>query len=499
MSTFVILAAGRGSRLGRLGDALPKALLPLDDRAVLSHQIALAPVDAKIVIVVGYRADQVDEYINLAHPHLDVSVVHERNWGRGPGASLLEARDYVEGDLIFTACDTLWDHDNELWDDGDSWLGVAPIPAGTPAARWCRAVLSRYDDYVLQLDDKTPIVAPNSFAWTALGCVREDALDIFWRGLTDADQVAGEVQLSSGLVPLLDAGIPIASRHVRWLDVGDEQAYRSAVATASGYDALKPDQVTYVVNGRVVKSHVNTTKVVDRAVRAQLLGDTVPKVTAGRYMCAYDYVPGDTGYAYAERRGPVPTVTLLFNWWEDNFLSTRQNERPPDCGETSMKFYRDKTFQRVMSLPRALSAVALDAVTRIDWDQLLEGVVPGVFHGDLTYANVIITEDERVWAIDWREDFAGEVYWADLRYDLAKLLAGTYVHWENAARGDFRPWDDGVVHRHELRKRIAALGFDVHDIDQLAALCLLNSATLHASPLDEILVARGCRLLEAIL
>lgn len=499
MTTFVILAAGRGSRLGRIGDALPKALLPLDNRAVLSHQIALAPIDAKIVIVSGYRADQIDEYLNLAHPDLNVTTIHERDWGQGPGASLLAARGHVEGDLIFTACDTLWEHDDDLWEYGDSWLGVAPVPAGTPAARWCRAVLSDGNDYVLQLDDKTPVVAPNSYAWTALGYVNEDSLVTFWRGLTDADTVAGEVQLSSGITPLIDGGVPVEARHIRWLDVGDEQAYRSAVATASGYDALKPDQVTYVVNGRVVKTHVDTGKIVSRGLRGEMLNGAVPKVTTGHYMCAYDYVPGETMYGYAARRGAAATVALAVDWWEQEFLPTQLLNRPPGCGELTMRFYRDKTFQRVMSLPRALSAVALDAVTRVDWNRLVEGVVPGVFHGDLTYANLIVDEDEHVWGIDWREDFAGEIYWADLRYDLAKLLAGTHVHWENAARGDFRPWEDGAAHRIELRKRANTRGFDVHELDVISALCLLNSATLHASPLDEILVARGCRLLDSIL
>lgn len=499
MSTFVILAAGRGSRLGRIGDALPKTLLPLDGRAALSHQLALAPVGARIVIVVGYRADQIDEYINLAHPDLEVLTVHERDWGRGPGASLLAARSYVEGDLIFTACDTLWDADHELWDNGNSWLGVAPIPAGTPAARWCRAVLSDGDDYVLQLDDKTPVVAPNSYAWTALGCVREDALDTFWQGLVDADQIAGEVQLSSGLTPLIDAGVPIEARHIHWLDVGDEQSYRTAVAATTGYDPLKPDQVTYLVNDRVVKTHIDPGKIENRAVRAELLGGAVPKIIAGRTMCAYDLIPGETAYNYAARRGPAETVSLVLDWWEERFLPTQLKNRPPNCGEVTMRFYRDKTFQRVMSLPRVLSAIALDAVTRVDWDALVEGVVPGTFHGDLTYANLIIKDDEHVWGIDWREDFAGEVYWADLRYDLAKLLSGTHVHWENAGRGDFRPWDDGAAHRIEIRKRVAVRGFNIHTLDQLSAICLLNSATLHASPLDEILVARGCRLLEATL
>jgi hypothetical protein len=503
-TTFVVLAAGRGSRLGRLGDELPKCLLPLDGRAVLSRQLDLAPPDAKLVIVTGYRADQVEEYVRLAHPRRGMTIVREEEWGRGPGASLLVARDIVEGDLLFTACDTLWEYDSGLFEEGETWLALAPIPAGTPAARWCRGVVDEGHDYVIQLDDKTPDVVPNSYASTALGRVAADDLPRFWAGLADADDVAGEVQLSSGLEALLTAGLPVKARFIRWLDVGDEQAYRSALAATTGYDPLKPDQLTYVLpfEERVVKWHVDPLKVAWRVERAKLIGDAVsgPIDPVGTTMAAFHYVPGRT--VYAEPWGGV--VPALLDWWADRFWSTRRDEwsRPTGWRERTTRFYRDKTFSRVMALDPALRSIALDAVTRVDWDELVEDCVVGTFHGDLTFANVITRLDyddatRRFYGIDWREDFAGETAWGDLRYDLGKLLGGTVFHWENARHGDFRRWDAGPIHRTTIERAVVdRFGLDVDDVRRIAALTLLNSATLHAAPMDEILVARGCRLLE---
>lgn len=502
--TMVVLAAGRGSRLGRLGEALPKTLLPLDGRAVLSRQFELAPAGAKLVVVTGYRADQVEEYVRLAHPGLDVTIVRETEWGRGPGASLLAARDEVEGDLVFTACDTLWEPDSSLWDDDASWLALAPIPAGTPAARWCRGVVDDDHEYVLRLDDKTPEVAPNSFASTALGRVAAGDLGHFWLGLELADQVAGEVQLSTGLTAIVDAGVPLEARFIRWLDVGDERAYRAALAATTGYDPLKPDQLTYVLPfaNRVVKWHVDPQKVAWRVERAKQLGDAVPPLAepVGTTMVAFEYAPGTTAYR-DYKPGIVPA---LLDWWAERFWSTRRRftERPPSWRESTTKFYRDKTFARVMSLDTALSNPALDAVTRVDWDRLVEGCVPGVFHGDFTFANVIYRDDDwnaRFTAIDWREDFAGETTWGDLRYDLGKLLGATVFHWENARHGDFRRWDAGPIHRVTIEHAIVEkFGVDLDDVRLIAALTLLNSAPLHAAPMDEILVARGCRLLEEV-
>lgn len=504
MTTFVVLAAGRGSRLGRIGDELPKCLLPLDGRAVLSHQFELAPPGARLVVVTGYRADQVEEYVRLAHPNLDVTLVREERWGRGPGASLLEARAVVgDDDVVFTACDTLWEHDPNLWvDRGTSWVAVAPIPAGTPAARWCRVVVGDTTDgdrYVVGIDDKTPDVRPNSLCWTALAHVSRDDLERFWTALAGADTRAGEVQLSNGLDAIVNGGDPLWVNAINWLDVGDEAAYRAALAATTGYDPLKPDQVTYVLprTGRVVKWHVDAQKVAWRAERAKLLGDAVPRTTGtGRSMFAYEYVLGPTAYE-------VDTDGMtgdLVDWWEEHFWASRLTftERPVGWRERTMMFYRDKTFARVMSLDPVLRAIALDAVTRVDWEALVDSCVPGVFHGDLTYANVITWDDdwnEHFVGIDWREDFAGETTWGDLRYDLGKLLSGTVFHWGNATHGDFRRWDDGPVHRGLIELRAGYLGVDVDDVRRIAALCLVGSAALHAAPMDEILVTRGARWL----
>lgn len=500
-ATLVVLAAGRGSRLGRIGDDLPKCLLPLDGRAILSHQFDLAPAGTKLVVVTGYRADQVREYVTLAHPDLDVTFVHDERWGTGPGVSLLAAREHVEGDLVLVACDTLWDDDPRLWDDGYSWAAVAPIPPGTPAARWCRVVPDLDTEFVAAFHDKTPDVAPGSLCWTALARVHADDLHHFWPALDGADQIAGEVQLSSGLQAIVDAGEGMEIRHINWLDVGDEAAYRATLAARTGYDPLKPDQVTYVLSdtGRVVKWHVDPQKVAWRLERAKLLGDAVarPVDAVGQTMSGFDYVEGVPLYDLG-----VPYLKTMLAWWGRDFWDRRASSRPLGWRGLTTKFYRDKTFSRVMALEPTLRSIALDAVTRVDWDELVDGCVPGPFHGDLTFANVIVTRTVDVGhnftGIDWREDFAGEVAWGDLRYDLAKLLCGTVFHWQRAAYGDLRPWDEGDAYRRVVENYAAGLHVDVDAVRRIAALCLLNSAPLHAAPMDEVLVARGCRLLEEV-
>jgi hypothetical protein len=480
----------------------------LSNKAILTRQFELAPVDARIVIVTGYRAEQIQDYVRLAHPNLDVTFVHDGRWADvpGPGASLLCAAPFVpfEDDLIWVACDTLWDRDEDLWESNESWLGVAPLPTGTPAARWCRVVPTVDGYFAQRIDDKTPDVAPGSVVSTALGYVVAGDLPTFWRGLEDAETRAGEVQFSSGLDAIVKSGQPLGLRFVNWLDVGDEQAYRTAQATFGAYDNVKRGQATYVIPPRVVKFNTDTNKIRWRVERATALGDVVPLsiLPSGIDMMAYQYVDGITAYAAIEA-DPLADVThRLLNWWKHMFWDERRFVKVPgNWYGTVMRFYRDKTFSRVMALPRELQVIALDAITRVDWYGLIEGVVPGAFHGDLTYANVIIPSDDRLgefMTIDWREDFAGELECSDLRYDLAKLLGATEFHWENAEHGDFRYWRQRETERAQIIKFTIEHELRVRDIELLAGLTLLNSASLHAPPMDEILVARGARWLERV-
>jgi hypothetical protein len=215
-------------------------------------------------------------------------------------------------------------------------------------------------------------------------------------------------------------------------------------------------------------------------------------------MIGFHYLTGETGYAYVAAGG---SIDGLLDWWTHNFWSTREllKFEPANWYDTVVKFYRDKTFQRVMSLPAGLRSIALDAVTRVDWHSLAEGAVPGTFHGDFTLANVIMNDGGHWYALDWRETFGDELLVGDLRYDVGKLLGGTEFNWERARYGDFHVYEQGVELGRQIREYARRkLYLSSWPIEVIGALTLLNSAPLHAAPMDEILVARGARWLERV-
>jgi choline kinase len=105
----VILAAGRGSRMGPLGDDRPKCLVELEGRPLLDRQIAAlrrGGVD-EIGIVRGYRADMLNfpslsyfENKRWAHTNMVMSLVEASAWLRTGPVIVSYADIFYRGDLV---------------------------------------------------------------------------------------------------------------------------------------------------------------------------------------------------------------------------------------------------------------------------------------------------------------------------------------------------------------------------------------------------------------
>jgi choline kinase len=105
----VILAAGRGSRMGTVGDDRPKCLVELDGRPLLDIQVAALTrggVD-EIAIVRGYRADMLNlpglSYFDnrrWADTNMVMSLAEARKWLRAGPVIVSYADIFYRADLI---------------------------------------------------------------------------------------------------------------------------------------------------------------------------------------------------------------------------------------------------------------------------------------------------------------------------------------------------------------------------------------------------------------
>lgn len=493
--------AGKGTRIGRPGKELHKGLVPLGQKAVISHIIEQAPEDARIGILTGHRSAQVMEYLELAHPHRDFTFMHVYGWdepGAGPGASLLRARAWVgDEDMVFTSCDTIWTRDQTLWQGDQSWAAVAPIPPGTISDQWC--LMGVRNGFVGKIHDKRLVTRDRTLrAYTGLSRIVAGDLRTFWEGVQEGAITRGELQVTGGLASLA-AEDNLEAREIDWTDVGTADAYASAVAKHTGYDFTKLDEATYVLpeSGRVVKWWANKDTNERRHDRANDLNGAVPDVLgSGENMLAYRYTPGVSCYSYVNENNAGSFIDDLWGWAFNNLWMPRLVAAPEEAARI---FYHDKTLARVDLLRPDLWRKATDALYDIQegWERIVGDVVPSRIHGDFNFGNVLVTDNRGFVGIDWREDFGGELTWGDWRYDVGKLLAGCVVQWEHGQRGDFRPWPLGL----ELKKLVISYVEEKHqrDVQIIGALSLLNSAPLHAAPLDEVCVARGCAWLQEVL
>ncbi|WP_298282122.1 NTP transferase domain-containing protein [Novosphingobium sp.] len=106
----VILAAGRGSRLGVETEALPKPLIGVAGRTCLDFAIdALLAVVDRIVVVTGYRADLVEDHIATHWSGAPVQTVRNPQLEAGNLTSLGAARALIGTEaFILTNADHLF-------------------------------------------------------------------------------------------------------------------------------------------------------------------------------------------------------------------------------------------------------------------------------------------------------------------------------------------------------------------------------------------------------
>ena len=107
VKTAVLLAAGRGHRLGR---GAPKCLVPVRGRTLLERHLAsLAACGVeRAAVVAGFQRDRVEAELARLRPPLPVELVVNERWERGNILSLHVAANHLDGGGVWMDADVLY-------------------------------------------------------------------------------------------------------------------------------------------------------------------------------------------------------------------------------------------------------------------------------------------------------------------------------------------------------------------------------------------------------
>ena len=522
----VIMAAGEGSRIS-YSKVIHKTLLPVGGQAVLSRIIQAFPVDIEIVIAVGYKAQQIKDYISLAHPDRNISYVEVDKWkgkGAGPGYSLLACKQKVQCSFIFTSADTLVTE--PVPSPIQNWLGVSAA-ADTKDFLMAEVIDKRINKFydkkeqyeITEEGGDLEAVLPNAF----IGMAGVKDYKVFWSALeknkNKLDQ--GELQVAQGLRVLVAEKMkPI---RFTWHDTGSDRSFAETnVAMGGSRILVKDNEFIYFQKSRVIKFFADIDIVEKRVRRADMLSDYVPTPidSCGNFY-SYRLV---LGKRLSDTTNNTALKDLLDECrrklWREISLT---NEESQAFYKTCNEFYELKTKRRINDffdktgihdkegfINGTSVAQVSELLAGIDWQKLSQGV-PALWHGDFQPENIIITKRKKFVLLDWRHDFGGQVNYGDVYYDFAKFYHALIINAQIIRDKQFNvEVSDYEVQLNYLIKGNLFEYFDVfrefvnqnkwdwHRVELLGTLMYLNIAPLHHSPYNEFLFYFGKMMLNKL-
>jgi hypothetical protein len=511
-----IPTAGIGSRLGNLTKFINKSLVSIANRPIISHIIEQFPDDTEFVIALGYKGDLLKEFIELAYPDRTFffSIVKPFDGpNSGLGLSLLSCKEYLQQPFIFISCDTLVKED--IPPPKTNWMAFADADI-LGAYR----TISFADNYVTSICDKGIGRKDTHHAYIGMAGIFD--YSSFWKSMEEGGKYAIESGESHGLNDLIN--FKIKAYKFTWFDTGNREALERARAEYEQKDSPnileKPNEAIWFVGDKVIKYSDDINFIKNRVDRAVTLKGFVPNVYESTpHMYKYSKVDGKVFSEVVTIPGFHSLLNFSDSFWHHKKLTTDEQKK---FNQTCLKFYRDKTFERVKFFyenfgkqdgSEKINGIQMPTLQyllhRIDWDWMAEGL-PGRFHGDLHFENILLdSSSEKFCFLDWRQDFGGDLFVGDIYYDFAKLLHGLIINHELIAKNHFTvDWKDEEISYDFHRKQILVdcenyfyewlkkSGYDQKKVRILTALIYLNIAALHHYPYCLLLYGLGKSMLK---
>jgi len=266
---FFILAAGMGTRLKQQTSEKNKALISINNKAIITHILNKFPEKYEIVMAVGYMKESLIEYCKLARPDRKFTFVEVDGWensNTGPGQSARACMQYLQKPFYVITADCLVE-DEIPYLDGN-WIGVYPT-----------AYPEKYS--TVNIDDKNNVIkfvnkTASGYNNAFIGVAGVRDFEIFWKilseNLNDTELVTA--WLEPERYPFLKA------KELKWFDTGNIDD----IEKAKKYFNDEPlslhketDEITYRIKNTFLKFHPDRSIIARRTARSIPLKNNIPK------------------------------------------------------------------------------------------------------------------------------------------------------------------------------------------------------------------------------
>lgn len=509
-----LLAAGVGSRLKNLTDSVNKAMLPINNKAIISNIIEKFPKEYEIVVALGYKGDELEQYCKLAHPQNNFKFITISDFDgedSGPGQSALQCKEYLQRPFYFIVADCIID--SKLPHLDGNWLGVYP----TSYPKKYSTVKIDTQDNILDFVNKSNKGFDNAF----IGLASIWDYKTFWNQL-QSNIKKGEIVSAFNNV----GSYPnFKVKHLKWLDTGNLDDLNKT----KEYFNDKPlslykvtSEITYKLDNNFLKFNPSKKNISDKSKRAKELNGLIPpNFQNTENFISYKWEPGKTLYEWDS----LP----LYNKFLDKLSYNIKMSKTKNGDEVTFNdFYVDKTKSRMDKFISRFGkkyftqSFTINGVKRpsfekimdkIDLTSLYDNPLYSLFHGDLQFDNIVYNDEEDKFTyIDWRESFGGDTSGGDIYYDLAKMYGGTLIPYNLAKLPNFVSLNEGVSFIdysysksdnltkfvNLYKNWIIKEGWDWKKIKLITALIFLNMSPLHDEKFGKMLWFKSLELFDEI-
>ena len=506
-----IAAAGLGSRLGDLTKSMNKAMLPINNRAIISRIIDKFPKEYEFVICLGYKGDELKQYCELAYPEYKFTFVNVDKYegeGSGPGYSALQCKEYLQRPFYFAVADCIIDSKMPHLDG--NWLAVYP----TAYPEKYSTIQLDKNDNILAFTNKDAKGYDNAF----IGLASIWDYGVFWSEL-EANMKNGE------LVSAFENTTKypnFKAKHLKWLDTGnlDDLNRAKEYFNDNPLSLYKvTDEVTYKMD-KFIKFSPSIELNKNKAERANVLKDLIPSdfVSTDNFI-SYQWEQGSTLYQH--------NSNILYSKFLNELESIiSKSEKYVGDKELFDKFYNVKTKSRVAAFldrfgPKYIGTsyningkqynTMYSMLVQLDAKIFYDNPMYNLFHGDLQFDNILWNGFlKRFTYIDWRESFGGSTKGGDIYYDLAKLYGGTIIPYDIMKEHDAIELVEGSTEitynyyasgnlsafRREYETWLIKNGFDLNKVKLITAIIFLNMSPLHDEKFGKMLWFKSIELLN---